>query len=112
MSQVDSGSAHPTLARADALRVVEMLAGLLNHVEARPRPDPDQYRLVIARLGAALDGLKMDARLRAILAACPSAAELYENLNYAHAGLCLHELDQSLATEQLARECLNRVQPG
>jgi hypothetical protein len=39
----------------------------------------------------------------------PAAAELYENVNYAHAGLCRTALDVSLAAEMRAREAIARA---
>lgn len=113
MSRTDApASSQPTLSPAghlDALRTVEMLAGLLTHIERQMRPDPHQYRVVVTRLSAALEAVSMDATLRAILTAHPSAAEIYENVHYAHAGLCLHGLDRSLATEQAARRAMDKA---
>jgi hypothetical protein len=39
----------------------------------------------------------------------PGVAELYENLHYAHAGLCRHPLDSSLSAEQSAQRLIARV---
>ncbi len=91
------------------LRVVEVLAALLSHLDQGTRVDPDQYRLVVARLTGALEATPMSARLRGILTAYPAARDLYENTQYANAGLCLHAIDQSLATEQAAREALAKA---
>jgi hypothetical protein len=50
-----------------------------------------------------------DAELDAVLARVPAAAELYENLNYQHAGLCRSPLDASLAAEAAARAAIDKA---
>jgi len=40
--------------------------------------------------------------LHALLAVAPATAEIYENLQYAHAGLCRSPLDRATAAEQAA----------
>ncbi|MCH8855539.1 MAG: hypothetical protein IIA03_04705, partial [Proteobacteria bacterium] len=47
--------------------------------------------------------------LATVLDHFPAAAELYENLQYAHAGLCRAPLEASLQSELAARELLARV---
>jgi hypothetical protein len=44
-----------------------------------------------------------------LLDAYPAAAELYENVNYQHAGLCRTSLDVALAAEMRAREAIARA---
>jgi hypothetical protein len=44
-----------------------------------------------------------------VLEAFPSVAELYENLNYQHAGLCRSSLDAGLAAEAAARVAIERA---
>jgi hypothetical protein len=51
----------------------------------------------------------MDDDLQAVLNTFPAAAELYENLNYQHAGLCRSPLDRSLAAEVKARELIRKL---
>ena len=41
----------------------------------------------------------------------PTVSELYENLNYAHAGLCRSPLETGLAAEVAARAAISR-RPG
>ena len=53
------------------------------------------------------------ATLPGLLDHFPAAAEVYENLQYAHAGLCRAPLEMSLQSELAARELLARVsRPG
>lgn len=86
------------------------LAGLLQRVEGRmDRVDPNQYRLLVGQLTKAFgEGLPADA-LEAILRACPAAAEVYENLHYAHAGLARAPLERSVASEMQAAQAIERA---
>jgi len=49
------------------------------------------------------------ADLGRLLDAYPAASEVYENLNYQHAGLCRSALDASLAAEVGARQAIARA---
>ncbi|MEZ5740579.1 MAG: hypothetical protein R3E68_14740 [Burkholderiaceae bacterium] len=71
--------------------------------------EPDQYRLLVARLSELLLASSDHPGLAALLARFPSAGELYENLHYKHAGLCLRELDRALGAEQLAVSWLRKA---
>ncbi len=64
---------------------------------------------VVERLKASLSALAGEPALKTLLIRFPAAAELYENLQYAHAGLCLHDLDRSLKAESMARDLLSRA---
>jgi len=92
------------------------LAQLLEHLErSKTRVNAGQYRLVAERLGQALSEVQPGAPLQALLDASPAAAEVYENLNYQHAGLCRSPLDASLGAEVRAREAIDharRVTPA
>lgn len=86
------------------------LANLLERLESSAVPvDPDQYRVIVERLTHALDGISPDDAFRAVLNHYPAASELYENLNYAHAGLCRSPLEAALQAELRTRELLARV---
>ena len=86
------------------------LAHLLERLDRSAKSvDPDQYRMVATRLATALENAQADARLQAILAALPSAAEVYENLNYQYAGLCRSPLQAALDAELEATELLRRI---
>lgn len=92
------------------LRVVLTLAHVLQKLESSTVPvGADQYRSVVNHLSEELGMLKVDADLQAVLNAYPAAAELYENLNYSHAGLCRSPLDLSLAAEMKAREAIDHA---
>lgn len=90
--------------------VILPLANLLQRLEMSNRPlDPAQYRQVVGRLSALLSEVPLDAQLDQALKSLPAAAELYENLQYRHAGLCRSPLDAAIEAEQQARELIDRV---
>ncbi|WP_241517030.1 hypothetical protein [Roseateles puraquae] len=84
------------------------LAHLLQGVEHQT-VDPHQYRLLVEKLSAELREHQAHPALATVLDHFPAAAELYENLQYAHAGLCRAPLEASLQSELAARELLARV---
>ena len=93
-----------TVTVPEHLVVVLTLAQLLERLDHSPiTVDAAQYRLVATRLSQALTQAQPSDALRALLNAHPAAAELYENLHYAHAGLLRSPLERSLATEAAAR---------
>jgi len=95
------------------IQTIAMLAGLLESVERGfHRADPDGYRRLADRLRSELMSVTPDADLRQLLAASPATAEIYENLNYGHAGLCLHPVDAAVRAEQAATELISRVRSG
>ena len=91
------------------LEALVALARMLEKVDHGSQPlAAEQYRILIIRLEALLsEDLPADA-LKAILAHFPATAELYENLNYAHAGLVCAPLDQSIESERLAQQAIAR----
>jgi hypothetical protein len=48
-----------------------------------------------------------DAALDAVLEASPSTAQLYENMQYEHAGLCRSPLEAALEAELAARAAID-----
>jgi Asp/Glu/hydantoin racemase len=68
--------------------------------------DADQYRSVVSHLSSELEAAPHDAGLDALLVACPAVAELYENMNYRHAGLCRSALDSAMSAELKARAAI------
>ena len=68
--------------------------------------DPEQYRTVVAHITAELQNHAQDPGLEALLAAAPELAELYENIHYAHAGLCRSPLDAGVRAEDQARSAI------
>jgi hypothetical protein len=85
-----------------------LLARVLERLERSAEPvDAEQYRSVVNHLASELSVTQNDAGLEAVLQACPAAAELYENLNYQHAGLCRTSLDIAMAAEEAARAAID-----
>jgi hypothetical protein len=85
------------------LTVIRVLAALLERLEqSKVAVDAEQYRVVVARLLHELSAQASNPELMDILDAYPAAAELYENTNYQHAGLCRAALDTALAAERQA----------
>ena len=68
--------------------------------------DPQQYRGVVEHLAEVLRTAPHDAALEAVLEASPATAELYENLQYQHAGLCRSPLEPALNAELAARAAI------
>ena len=86
------------------------LVQLLRKMERSSVPvDADQYRSVVAQINAGLRDHPHDTALESLLAAMPELAELYENLNYEHAGLCRSPLEASVRAEQAARAALEKA---
>jgi len=92
------------------LAALATLAALLEKLErSGGSTHPDQYRALVERLSAELASVPQDVALDRLLGFFPAASELYENLQYRHAGLCRTRLDASLASEMAARELLARI---
>jgi len=71
--------------------------------------DPQQYRAVVEHLSDVLRAVPHDAALDAVLEASPATAELYENLQYQHAGLCRSPLEAGLNAELAARAAIDKA---
>ncbi len=92
------------------LETVIALARLLERVEHNaPAIGAEQYRSLVRQLSAALAQEMPDQALQAILGAHPAAAEVYENLHYAQAGLSRASLELSIESEKAARRVLDRA---
>jgi hypothetical protein len=84
-----------------------LLAQVLERLEHSGRAiDPDQYRALVGRIARELESTPHDAGLDAVLENFPAASELYENLNYEHAGLVRSSLEPALAAELAARAAI------
>jgi hypothetical protein len=93
------------------LKNLVVLARMLERLErSAVRVDAQQYRTVVRHLARELAMAPNDQRLDTLLEGFPETAELFENLHYAHAGLCRSPLDKSLPAELDAREFLAGVQ--
>ena len=92
-----------------ALHDLAAMAALLERLERQPRKaSADQYRDVVQRVSQMLEDAEPGDALQALLAVAPATAEIYENLQYAHAGLCLSPIDQATAAEQAAAGVIER----
>ena len=92
------------------LAVAHLLAQLLERLDRSAEPvGAEQYRSVVRHLAEEFEELQSQQGLSALLEAFPSAAELYENLNYQHAGLCRSPLELSLASEKQALALIQRL---
>jgi len=92
------------------LVVVAALAGLLGRLEGSTvAVSPDQYRDVVVRLSQALEAAAGHAGLPAVLDAHPAATQVYENLQYQHAGLCRSALDSALSAEMRAVAAIDKA---
>lgn len=86
------------------------MAILLERLERQPRAaSAEQYRDVVVRMGQLLAEAEPGDALNALLAVAPATAEIYENQQYAHAGLCRSPLDASLAAEKAAVAAIARA---
>ena len=95
------------------LAVAVLLAQLLERLDRSAGPvGAEQYRSVVRHLADEFEELQSHQGLSQLLDAFPSAAELYENLNYRHAGLCRSPLDASLDAEMRARRLIERARRG
>jgi hypothetical protein len=89
------------------------LAASLERLERSPEAvDPDRFREMVERLKAELAEAQPGAHLDAVLATFASTAELYENMNYEHAGLCRSDLDAALKSEIRARQAIAAARSG
>ncbi|MGB7183433.1 MAG: hypothetical protein WA888_24105 [Burkholderiaceae bacterium] len=99
-----------TARRIASLRPLASLARILQSIEADGNPGnpgyAEQYQRVVAQLSDFLRNAEADAFLYSIFQAYPAAGELYENLRYEHAGLCLHPLDSAVGSEEKMRKVL------
>jgi hypothetical protein len=86
------------------------LAQVLRRLERSSVPvDPEQYRSLVHHITAELANHPRDAGLEMLLAAAPELAELYENIQYEHAGLCRSPLEASVSAEKAARAALAKA---
>lgn len=95
------------------LAVAVLLSQLLERLDRSAEPvGAEQYLSVVRHLQEEFVELGAEDSLSALLDAYPAAAELYENLNYQHAGLCRSPLELSLDAELRARKAIERARRG
>ena len=103
----------PTRRSPARFAVAVMLAQLLERLDRSAEPvGAEQYRSVVRHLGEEFEALQSHQGLSPLLDAFPSAAELYENLNYRYAGLCRSPLDLALDAEARARKAIADAKRG
>lgn len=88
------------------------LTGLLERLERQPgSASAEQYRGLVRQISALLADAEAEpgAPLAALLDASPALSTLYENLHYAHAGLCRTPLERGLQAEVTAREIIRKA---
>ena len=94
----------------NSLTVTHVLAELLERLEHSTQPvAAGQYRSVVLHLIDEFADVESNLALRTLLDSHPAASELYENINYRHAGLCRSALDASTASESEARQVISRA---
>ena len=94
----------------NSLTVTHVLAELLERLEHSTQPvAAGQYRSVVLHLIDEFAEVKSSLALRALLDTHPAASELYENVNYLHAGLCRSALDAATTAESQARQAISRA---
>jgi phage-related minor tail protein len=99
---------HPRLPAG--LRTLAATAALLERLEREPRgASAAQYRDVARQIAVLLAQASPGEALDALLAAMPASAEIYENLQYAHAGLCRSPLEAALNAELAATAALAKA---
>lgn len=99
-----------TPAHKTDLAVTHVLAQLLERLEHSAVPvGAEQYRSVVMHLVDEFRDVEPGAQLGQLLDAYPAASEVYENMNYQHAGLCRSALDTSLSAELAAKSAIERA---
>jgi len=105
--------ADTTLRLPGRLQTLAAMALLLERLENQPRSaSAAQYRGVVGQINTLLAAAEPGEALDALLKAAPATAELYENLIYAHAGLCRSPLEAALNAELAATAALKRARSG
>ena len=94
----------------NSLTVTHVLAELLERLEHSTQPiAAAQYRAVVLHLIDEFATVRPSLALRALLSTHPAASELYENVNYQHAGLCRSALGAATTAESEARQAIMRA---
>jgi len=71
--------------------------------------DPHQYQVLVGKIATELRTHQGHPALDGLLDHLPASAEIYENLQYGHAGLCRMPLGRAVESELAMRELLDRV---
>ena len=102
-----------TPAHKTDLAVTHVLAQLLERLEQSAVPvGAEQYRSVVTHLVDEFRDVEPGTELGRLLDSYPAASQVYENINYQHAGLCRSALDASLAAEMAAKKAIAQAMRG
>ena len=97
-------------AQAALLQTAATLAELLQRVDASSQAiGAAQYQKLVRHLASLMQALDGTPALATLLDTFPSAATVYENARYAHAGLCRAPLQASLQSELQASQVIGRA---
>lgn len=99
-------SERPTAVIHDLFLLSSVLFRLEN---SRERFDADQYRALVAQIVTVLKAIPPGPEIDTVLGTFPATADIYENLRYEHAGLCLMSLEDSMDTEGQAFDAIARA---
>lgn len=92
------------------LTVTPVLAQLFERLDCSKVPvGAEQYRSVVRIVVSELGGVAPKTVLGTLSDSRPATVQRYENVNYQHAGLCRSALRASHASEQQAKEVLDRA---
>ncbi|MBC7939436.1 MAG: hypothetical protein H7Z19_06665 [Chitinophagaceae bacterium] len=95
------------------LQVLTAMAALLERLETRRMSaSADQYRRVAQQINTLLAAAEPGEDLDKLLAMAPATAALYENQQYAHAGLCRMPLEAALSAELAAVTAIDKARLG
>jgi len=105
-------TSHPVRLPA-RLHTLAAMAALLQRLEGqRTSASADQYRRVAQQVSTLLAAADPGDDLDKLLAIAPATAELYENQQYAHAGLCRSPLEAALNAELAAAAAIDKARRG
>ena len=114
--QFRSMSTHSPSTVPARLHDLAAMASLLERLENGPRDgarasaaSAEQYRDVVRRIDDLLGQAEPGAAFDALLAVAPATAALYENRQYAFAGLCRSPLEPALEAELAASAAIAKA---
>src|SRR5687768_6148491 len=105
-------TSHPVRLPA-RLHALAAMAALLERLEnQRTSASADQYRRVAQQIDTLLAAAEPGDDLDKLLAIAPATAAIYENQQYAHAGLCRAPLEAALNAELAATAAIGKARRG
>lgn len=105
-------TSHPVRLPA-RLQALAAMAALLERLEnQRTSASADQYRRVAQQINTLLADAEPGDDLDKLLSLAPATAALYENQQYANAGLCRSPLEAALNAELAAAAAIDKARRG